>query len=71
MASQSVPSIGVAGGYCLWSKRLVLGEKSERRLEIEEVVQSNMLFAGSLGGGQRSATVMSLIQSAKLNGLDL
>ena len=31
---------------------------------------SNWLFAGSLRAGQRAAAVMSLIQSAKLNGLD-
>ena len=32
--------------------------------------RSNWLFAGSLRAGQRTAAVMSLIQSAKLNGLD-
>ena len=32
--------------------------------------RSNWLFAGSLRAGQRAATVMSLIQSAKLNGHD-
>jgi transposase len=32
--------------------------------------RSNWLFAGSLRAGQRAAAVMSLIQSAKLNGLD-
>lgn len=32
--------------------------------------RSNWLFAGSLQAGQRAAAVMSLIQSAKLNGLD-
>ncbi|MNL90033.1 hypothetical protein D3C87_2207670 [compost metagenome] len=30
----------------------------------------NWLFAGSLRAGQRTAAVMSLIQSAKLNGHD-
>ena len=30
----------------------------------------NWLFAGSLRAGQRAATVMSLVQSAKLNGHD-
>jgi len=30
----------------------------------------NWLFAGSLRAGQRAAAVMSLIQSAKLNGHD-
>ena len=32
--------------------------------------RSNWLFAGSLRAGQRAAAVMSLIQSAKLNGHD-
>jgi transposase len=32
--------------------------------------RSNWLFAGSLRSGQRAANVMSLIQSAKINGLD-
>ncbi|MDT4849970.1 IS66 family transposase ISPpu19 [compost metagenome] len=32
--------------------------------------RNNWLFAGSLRAGQRSAAIMSLIQSAKLNGHD-
>ena len=32
--------------------------------------RSNWLFAGSLRAGQRAAVIMSLIQSAKLNGHD-
>jgi transposase len=32
--------------------------------------RSNWLFAGSLRSGQRAAAVMTLIQSAKLNGQD-
>lgn len=32
--------------------------------------RSNWLFAGSLRSGQRGAAIMSLIQSAKMNGLD-
>ncbi|NVM93296.1 hypothetical protein FHT32_006998 [Variovorax sp. SG517] len=32
--------------------------------------RQNWLFAGSLRAGKRAAAVMSLIQSAKLNGLD-
>jgi transposase len=32
--------------------------------------RSNWLFAGSLRSGQRAAAVMSLIQSARLNGHD-
>ena len=32
--------------------------------------RGNWLFAGSLRAGQRAANIMSLIQSAKLNGHD-
>jgi transposase len=32
--------------------------------------RNNWLFAGSLRAGQRAATIMSLVQSAKLNGHD-
>jgi transposase len=32
--------------------------------------RSNWLFAGSLRAGQRAANLMTLIQSAKLNGHD-
>ena len=32
--------------------------------------RSNWLFAGSLRAGRRAAVIMSLIQSAKLNGHD-
>ena len=32
--------------------------------------RSNWLFAGSLRAGQRAAVIMTLIQSAKLNGHD-
>ena len=32
--------------------------------------RKNWLFAGSLRSGQRAANVMTLIQSAKINGLD-
>ena len=34
------------------------------------VSRSNWLFAGSLRAGQRAAAIMSLIQSARLNGHD-
>jgi hypothetical protein len=34
------------------------------------IKRSNWLFAGSLRAGQRATAVMSLIQSAKLNGHD-
>jgi len=42
----------------------------ENRIRPIALGRSNWLFAGSLRGGQRAAAVMSLIQSAKLNGRD-
>jgi len=42
----------------------------ENRIRPIALGRGNWLFAGSLRGGQRAAAVMSLIQSAKLNGLD-
>jgi transposase len=35
------------------------------------LTRNNWLFAGSLRAGQRAAAVMSLIQSARLNGHDV
>lgn len=42
----------------------------ENRIRPIALGRANWLFAGSLRSGQRAAAVMSLIQSAKLNGLD-
>jgi transposase len=42
----------------------------ENRIRPVALGRSNWLFAGSLRAGKRAATVMSLIQSAKLNGHD-
>ena len=42
----------------------------ENRIRPVALGRANWLFAGSLRAGQRAATVMSLIQSAKLNGHD-
>jgi transposase len=42
----------------------------ENRIRPVALGRSNWLFAGSLRAGQRAAAVMSLIQSAKLNGLE-
>jgi transposase len=42
----------------------------ENRIRPVAVGRSNWLFAGSLRAGQRAAAIMSLIQSAKLNGHD-
>ncbi len=42
----------------------------ENRIRPVALGRNNWLFAGSLRAGKRAATVMSLIQSAKLNGHD-
>lgn len=42
----------------------------ENQIRPAAVGRGNWLFAGSLRAGQRAAAVMSLIQSAKLNGHD-
>ena len=42
----------------------------ENQIRPIAIGRNNWLFAGSLRAGQRAAAVMSLIQSAKLNGLD-
>ena len=42
----------------------------ENRIRPIALGRSNWLFAGSLRAGKRAAAVMSLIQSARLNGLD-
>src|SRR5208282_6947337 len=42
----------------------------ENRIRPVALGRSNWLFCGSLRAGQRAAAIMSLIQSAKLNGHD-
>lgn len=42
----------------------------ENQMRPWALVRKNWLFAGSLRSGQRAANIMTLIQSAKLNGLD-
>jgi hypothetical protein len=42
----------------------------ENRIRPVAIGRSNWLFAGSLRAGQRAVVIMSLIQSAKLNGHD-
>ena len=42
----------------------------ENRIRPVALGRSNWLFAGSLRAGQRAAAIMTLIQSAKLNGHD-
>jgi transposase len=43
---------------------------AERALRAVALGRKNYLFAGSDSGGERAATIYSLIGSAKLNGLD-
>ena len=43
----------------------------ENRIRPVALGRANWLFAGSLRAGQRAAAIMSLIQSAKLNGHDV
>jgi transposase len=43
---------------------------NENRIRPIALGRSNWLFAGSLRAGKRAAAIMSLIQSAKLNGLE-
>ena len=42
----------------------------KNQIRLIAIGRNNLLFAGSLRTGQRAAAVMSLIQSAKLNGHD-
>ena len=42
----------------------------ENQIRPIAIGRSNWLFAGSLRAGQRAAAVMSLLQSARLNGLE-
>jgi len=42
----------------------------ENRIHPVALGRANWLFAGSLRAGKRAAVIMSLIQSAKLNGHD-
>ena len=42
----------------------------ENQIRPRAIGKANWLFAGSLRAGQRAASIVSLIQSAKLNGHD-
>ncbi|MBB6147367.1 hypothetical protein HNQ77_005363 [Silvibacterium bohemicum] len=43
---------------------------AERALRVVALGRKNFLFAGSNAGGERAASIYSLLGSAKLNGLD-
>ena len=42
----------------------------ENQIRLWALGRSNWLFAGSLRSGERAAAIMSLIQSARMNGHD-
>jgi transposase len=56
---------------CFDDGRLALDNNpAERALRCVAIGRKNYLFAGSDAGGRRAATIYSLIESAKLNGLN-
>ncbi|WP_248108722.1 IS66 family transposase, partial [Moraxella osloensis] len=50
--------------------RSTASQGAENQMRPWALGRKNWLFAGSLKSGQRAANVMSIIQSARLNGLD-
>jgi transposase len=58
-------------GRCFDDGRLALDNNpAERALRCVAIGRKNYLFAGSDAGGRRAAAIYSLIESAKLNGLN-
>lgn len=75
-------SISKAMDYCLKRWQALTQYLDDGRLPIDNnwaenqmrpwaLGRKNWLFAGSLRSGQRAANIMSIIQSARLNGLDV
>ncbi len=56
--------------YCEDGAVPIDNNRVENQIRPWALGRNNWLFAGSLRSGQRAANVMSLIQSAKINGLD-
>lgn len=62
----------------MWQQRIYLDDghlpidnnSAENQMRPWALGRKNWLFAGSLESGQWAANIMSLIQSARLNGLD-
>lgn len=52
------------------SYRAARRDQSVRQLARAAIARNNYLFGGSDRGGERAATMSSLIESAKLNGID-
>src|SRR5467141_1575084 len=63
-------TMGSADGYCDDGHLEIDNNIAERALRAVALGRKNYLFAGSDTGGERAATLYSLIGSAKLNGLD-
>ena len=50
--------------------RITASQGAENQMRPWALGRKNWLFAGSLISGQRAAVIMSLVQSARLNGID-
>src|SRR5262249_35479001 len=59
-----------SAGWLRTRSRRANNNHIENRIRPVALGRSNWLFAGSLRAGKRAAVIMSLIQSAKLNGHD-
>lgn len=51
-------------------RRIEAGNPAERSLRMIAITRKNFLFLGSDAGGERAAVIYTVLQSAKLNGLD-
>jgi hypothetical protein len=61
----------IALALCFDDGRLALDNNpAERALRCVAIGRKNYVFAASNAGGRRAAAIYSLIESAKLNGLD-
>jgi hypothetical protein len=56
--------------YCDDGRIEIDNNAAERALRTVAIGRKNYLFAGSDAGGERAASIYSLVGSAKLNGLD-
>ena len=56
--------------YCEDGRIEIDNNAAERALRVVALGRKNFLFAGSDAGGERAASLYSLLGSAKLNGLD-
>jgi transposase len=56
--------------YCDGGRVEMDNNAAERALRAVALGRKNYLFAGSVAGGKRAASIYSLLGSAKLNGID-